>query len=323
MIAVTGSNGFIGRRLLSYLADSGYPGLAVSRRCNQTIPKNWESVGRDEFLNIKSKFQYNVLIHLEAKHHVTSNKVCASAEFHQVNVEGTQIALDAAGRAGCKGFIYFSSVKAVQPTFNIATEQGLKAGETQYGRSKWDAEKSVDNWVRTDPSRWAIILRPAVVYGPGNTANIFSMLDAVARRRFLLVNAGQNVKSVVSLENVCAAVGFLLAQKNTGIEVFNVTDSQPVTVKVLAEYMALALGVPSPSKTLPLVAAKSIANFGDVLDKLGFQFWPLNTSRLAGLTENCYFSPEKILKAGYCPVETTRQGIERLADWYKSINRSA
>lgn len=317
-LVITGSSGFIGRRLSSYLENLGYSGLAVSRRPNQNLPNNWNSASREDFITNKTKLQCRIVIHLEAKHHVIRSDSAAAAEFVQVNVEGTQTILDAAERAGCTGFIYFSSIKAVEPKSNFVTEHGLGPGNTQYGRSKWEAEKLVEKWVAIDPNRWALILRPAVVYGPGNTANIYSMVDAIARRRFPLVNAGVNVKSVVSLENICAAVAFLLSRRHTGVEVFNVTDPLPVTVKAISGYMADALGVPRPSRTLPLSAAKTIASIGDLLDGIGFPYWPLNTNRLAGLTEDCYFSPTKLLEAGYLPVETTQQGINRLVDWYKS-----
>jgi len=321
-IVITGSSGFIGRRLSIYLENLGCSGLAVSRHPFHGLPNTWNRVAREDFIANKTKVQYRVVIHLEAKHHVIRPDNGAAAEFDQVNVKGTQTILDAAERAGCTGFIYFSSIKAVEPKSTIVTEHGLGPGESLYGRSKWNAEKLVENWVAMDPNRWALILRPSVVYGPGNTANIYSMLDAIARGRFPLVNAGANVKSVVSLENICAAVAFLLSRKNAGVEVFNITDPQPVTVKAISGYMADALGVPRPSRTLPLSAARTIASIGDLLDQIGFPYWPLNTNRLAGLTEDCYFSPAKLLEAGYIPVETTQQGIERLVDWYKSQNQT-
>jgi hypothetical protein len=46
-------------------------------------------------------------------------------------------------------------------------------------------------WGIKDPERSALILRLAVVYGSGNTDDLFSMVDARARGRFFLV--GQNV----------------------------------------------------------------------------------------------------------------------------------
>jgi GlcNAc-P-P-Und epimerase len=116
-----------------------------------------------------------------------------------------------------------------------------------------------------DSKRFALILAPAVVYGPGNTANLFSMVDALARGRFFLV--GRNdIKSLISLKNLCAAVVYLLPRMQPGVEVYNLVDERSYSVRELASMMARH-GY-EMEWTIVAVAAKGIASFGDAFTSL-------------------------------------------------------
>jgi nucleoside-diphosphate-sugar epimerase len=315
-VVVTGASGFIGRRLVQVLASNGMAGLAVSRTAVTSLPDGWTYLPRDRFLNEATPRPVRAIIHLEARHHVFRQTPESIAEMEQVNVGGTAAMLQAADRYQCPAFLYFSSIKAVDPGLGQTDELAPGPGRTLYGRTKWQAESLVRQWVSAHPTRSARILRPAVVYGPGNTANLYSMMDAVARGRFPLVAGGKNVKSIVSLENVCASVVHLLARLQPGTEVFNLAEPESFPVHVLGQQMARALGVAAPTRSIPLGLARLLAWIGDGIMAAGVQGFPMNSTRLEGLVENSHFSARKLLETGFTPVESTKDGIQRLADWY-------
>ena len=97
-------------------------------------------------------------------------------------------------------------------------------------------------WAAADVCRAALILRPAVVYGPGNTANLFALVDAIARGRFFLAGSNDNRKSLVAVQNVVAAVEHLAARMQPGVELFYLVDRESFSVREIAGMVARALG---------------------------------------------------------------------------------
>ena len=316
-VVVTGATGFIGQRLIHVLASSQRGGVAVSRREVLDLPTGWMHLERSRYVSGTVPFRPSCVIHLEARHHVFHRTETETAELEQVNIGGTREMLERAGQLGCPAFIYFSSIKAVRPAGGLNTESAEGPGDSPYGRSKWAAEQLVRAWAREQAGRSALILRPAVVYGAGNQANLYAMLDAVAQHRFPLVGGGSNVKSIVSLENVCQAVNHLLGRMTPGVQVFNLVDPASYSVSEIAGMMARSLGMPAPRASIPFWAARLLALAGDGLACLGIEGFPMNSPRLEGLIEPSHFSAESLIATGFVPVKTTEEGIAHLVRWYR------
>lgn len=317
-VVVTGASGFIGHRLIQALASAGRGGIAISRRDELDVAAGWRHLKRSRYLSGDVPQPVGCVIHLEARHHVFHRTESELAEIERVNIGGTREMLERAGQLGCRTFIYFSSIKAVRATGGVNTELAAGPGDSPYGRSKWAAEQLVRDWAGKQQGRSALILRPAVVYGPGNQANLYAMLDAVARRRFPLVGGARNIKSIVSLENVCKAVNHLLGRMTPGVQVFCLVDPASYPVAEIAAMMARSLGVPAPQSSIPLKAARLLALVGDGLGRMGIKRFPMNSTRLEGLIEPSHFSSEALVATGFVPAETTEEGILRLARWYQS-----
>ena len=256
----------------------------------------------------------DTLVHLEVKQHVPRPGPADRADFLRVNVDGTARWLEWCGRVGIRRVIYLSSIKAVRAAPEGPT---LEAAEgpagSPYGDSKWQAERLVREWVEADSSRAAVILRPAVIYGPGSTANIAAMMTALRRRRFFLVGTNDNRKSLASVDNVVAAIAFVGDRMILGkTDVFNVADTETITVRQLDGRLRRALGRSGNSPTLPLSVARLAAGAGEVFHRLAGRELPLNRSRLAALLETTWFPPDKLLATGFKPVRTLDEGLTEL-----------
>jgi nucleoside-diphosphate-sugar epimerase len=92
-------------------------------------------------------------------------------EYRKVNVEGTRALVTQAAKAGVKHFVFMSSLHAVAADSDERlSEQTEPHPVSAYGRSKLAAEKAIQEELRTSGCAWTI-LRPPLVYGPGNKAN--------------------------------------------------------------------------------------------------------------------------------------------------------
>jgi len=316
-VIVTGASGFVGRRLCRDLAAAGISGIAVSRRPIDSLPPGWQWRERAALLAERDSVAVgDVVVHLEVKHHVATPNRSDCAEFTRVNVEGTEEWLRWCDDRSIARFIYFSSIKAVGASDCCQDEAVEAEPATPYGQSKREGERRVRRWAE-QAERRALILRPAVVYGPGSTANIFAMVRAIDRGVFFFAGENVNVKSLVSLRNVTAAVVYLIPRLSAGCNIFNLVDRTSCTVREIATAVTQELGRPQLPRTLPLSLLRPTAALGDFLKRVGSNLFPINSARLDALIETTYFSPEKLTSTGFVHPQTTREGLREMVAWYR------
>lgn len=323
-IVVNGASGFVGPRVIAELARSGHTGYAVSRREVMGLPQGWKWLPRAEILDGKV-FHFEDhdapqwLVHLEVKQHIEAPTEADLREFQTVNVDGTRQWLEWCDRHGVERFALFSTIKAVGDDKGVQDEAVDSGPTTPYGTSKRQAEKLVAVWAGSKAGRHAVIVRPAVIYGPGNQANVFLMVQAIDRGFFLLVGKNENVKSLVSITNVAAALSHLLKRGAAGTEIYYIVDRESYSVSEIANMLAAELGREGRMWKLPLGVARLAAEAGELFRKTTGRSLPLTRSRLKALTETTHFNCHKLLKTGFVHPQATRDGLREMVAWYKQI----
>lgn len=321
-IAITGASGFVGPQLLNGLARAGHSGYAIARREVRDLPPAWIWLSRECALS-GGEFAKGGLpspdwvIHLEVQHHVDAPTANDVAEFQKVNVDATRAWLQWCVRVGVKRFALFSSIKAVGQSRQCQDEFANTPPSGPYGKSKRHAEELVRSWAAESADRTALILRPAVIYGPANQANILAMVRAIDRGMFLLVGRNDNVKSIVSAKNLIAAVVHLICIASPGLALYNVVDLESYTVRDLADMMSRALGKERPPRSLPVLIARVAAAVCDSLKRVTGRSMPLTNSRLSALLETSHFTNHKLLSTGFIHPQSTEQGLEEMITWYR------
>lgn len=319
---VTGCSGFVGQALTKHLAASGIGGYAVSREGRTLVPAGWRAFTRQAVLDGGALQGSDTprpewVIHLEVKQHVDAPTAADIADFERVNVEGTRRWLEWSARSGIECFMLFSTIKAAGDSLHPQDEDTATLPTTVYGKSKRRGEDELRQWAAKDARRHGIILRPAVIYGPGNRANIYSMVKGIDRGRFLLVGKNDNVKSLVSISNTVAAAGFLLGRTGTGCRLYNLVDAQSYSVRAIAEMTSAALGKPK-SKSIPPLVAKCIVAANAPLVALTGRSLPLTQSRLKALLETTHFVPRRLREAGFVHPQSTAEGLKEMVQWYRT-----
>jgi nucleoside-diphosphate-sugar epimerase len=299
-VVVTGAGGFLGKHLVSALAVAGHGGVAVSRQSARILPPRWRGAKRPEFLATGPVAAVDWVVHLEVKQHIPQPTVCDLEEFQRVNVEGTAAWLGWCARHDVTRFAYLSTIKAVRPNPAGATDEGAAGPPASpYGASKWNAEQLVRQWAAADARRAVLILRPAVIYGAGCTANVASMRNAIVQNRFFLVGLNDNIKSLVAVENVTAALAFLLERARPGCEIYNLVDDASFSVREIDARLRSRLGKTGNSPSLPRFVAVAAALTGDLCWRLTRRQLPVDSARLAALLETTWFSADKLKRAGF------------------------
>jgi len=311
-ILVTGATGFVGRGLLPLLAVRGHTGVATGRTAPTGLPPGWIGLDRERVLADAAGIpRPDGIIHLEVKQHVPRPTAADVDEFDRVNVGGTRVWLDWAGRHGVGRFVLASSIKAVAPSRQPQFEQAPLEPDTPYGLSKARAETLVREWAASDTSRAAVILRPAPVYGPGNEANLAAFVRQIRAGRPCLVGSGVTRKAIVSRTNLAAALEFTLVRAGPGVEVFNVSDRETPSLGELARLIAELADAPAPRR-VPAFAARLLAPVGDLVSRLTGRDLPLTSARLKALEEMSVFPCDKLVAAGFLHPQTTKEGLAEM-----------
>ncbi len=299
LIALTGATGFIGHHLLAELPKRGYRIRVLLRRPSE-VPMGASSAVIGDIAsphNMAAALRdVDMVVHSAGLAHAMSGK--PEDDYRAINTEATIKLAQAAERAGVKRFIFLSSIRAQSGPVaeGILTEDLEPRPTDAYGRSKLDAEKGLAE-LGID---WAA-LRPVLVYGPGVKCNMAALLKLAQSPWPLPLGGLKGKRSLLSLDNLTAALDTLLKAPGPLRRAFIAADPEPVTVPDIVAALREGLGrgsglIPVPSFALGTAAA--LLGKGEAYQ------------RLAG---SLVASPEALKKLGWQPVSSTRDGLAQLA----------
>jgi len=259
-IVVTGANGFVGRHLCSAFAAQGTETVGLVRRLEHH-PACTEQIAAGDLLNashLKSQLEgAHAVVHLAAvTHSADNNTPSALANFRDTNVGATIELARAALAVGVQHFVFMSSIKVNgECTRDVAgraqrfSSTDTPQPEDNYGRSKWDAEVAL-NEMFANSSAELTILRPPLVYGPGNKGNFPRLMRWVTSPWPLPLAAINNRRSLIYVNNLADAV-VLAATRRYGGGTFTLADVDLSTPELIQQ-LAIALAVQPRLITLPL-----------------------------------------------------------------------
>jgi nucleoside-diphosphate-sugar epimerase len=280
LVFITGINGFVGRNLKPYLAkDFDIKGIS-------------QKVKGDGFtyeMFLEENRAYDAIIHLAGKAHDLKG-TANDSEYYDVNYELTKKLYDQFLQSKAEKFIYISSVKASADTVEgVLTEDVLPNPVTAYGKSKLMAENYILAQLPAD--KQVYILRPCMIHGPGNKGNLNLLHGIVTKGIPYPLGSFKNVRSFLSVENLCFVINELLVQKEIPSGVYQVADDLSLSTNKVIELIGDSLGTKSRIWNVPCAWVTMAARLGN---HLGL---PLNTHRLQKLTESYVVGNAKIVAA--------------------------
>ena len=285
-ILITGVHGFVGSNLVKALSsENTIYGLDIVAPQKAGVVKtySWNDL---EDGNIP---EVDAIIHLAGKAHDTKNQSKAQVYF-DINTGLTQKIYDYFLKSSAKKFIFFSSVKAAADRVvgDVLTEDIVPSPKGPYGESKIKAEEYIQSKWSVDKSVY--ILRPCMIHGPGNKGNLNLLYQVVRKGIPWPLGAFENRRTFTSIDNLSYIIkGLLTKEVDSGI--YHIADDESISTNELIQIICEAMGKKAAIWHLNKSMMKSIAKLGSILHL------PLNTERLAKLTENYVVSNAKIKKA--------------------------
>lgn len=271
-IVVTGASGFIGQNLTAYLQAAGFSIYPLSLRGS---------------FDLSAIDGADVVIHL-AGIALDTHKTSDPDVYHRVNTLLTTQVYDAFLSSSATTFIFLSSVKAVADHADTPLEETQRPNpKTPYARSKWAAEQSIAE-KPLPPGKKYFILRPCMIHGPGRKGHLELLYKVVQKGIPWPLAAFHNMRSMLSMENLCFVIGQLITRDDIPAGVYHVADDEPISTNQLIALMANLSNRRPVLLKLPVKWISAIARLGDLLHL------PLNSERLQKLTGSFVVSNAKL-----------------------------
>jgi UDP-glucose 4-epimerase len=299
-ILVTGASGFVGRALVTELANAGHTVRAAMRQPADVFPRSVEVVAVSD---LTRPVEWRALlkgaetvIHLAGIAHAGPG--IADEVYDRVNRLATAELANAARATGIGHLLFMSSIRAQSGPSSTAIllETDTPQPTDAYGRSKLAAEDAI----RASGTPFTI-LRPVLIYGSGVKGNLARLMALAHKPWPLPLGLCRNRRSLLSRQNLIEAIHFALASPAAKNETYIVADPAPLS---LAEIVtALRAGEGRSPSLLPVPPA-FLSLAANALGRA--EEW----RRLGG---GQIANPSKLLNAGWRPKVDTRAGLAALA----------
>lgn len=224
IIAVTGSSGFIGKKLVSKLQLSGHEVLKLDIAEGINI-LNW-----DEMKEIKS---FDVLVHLAALSFVPVSYE-KPREFYHLNINGVLNGIELCRLNGAK-FVFSSSYIYGQPEYLPINEDHPLKGFNPYAETKIIGEKICKDYYKYFKVK-SIIMRPFNIYGQGQNENfLIPLILKQAKTGVVNLIDPRPKRDFIHVDDVVRAFQFAVEDKNTGFDEFNVGSGISYSVQEVVQ----------------------------------------------------------------------------------------
>ncbi|MGH9719243.1 MAG: NAD-dependent epimerase/dehydratase family protein [Bryobacteraceae bacterium] len=307
-ILITGATGFIGSHLAKRLVDAGAH-VRCLVRSGKALPEGMVAVPGD-LRNPVQLDPSDIVFHLAG---VTKGSD-AQAYFHG-NVETTKNLLAA---LRTRRLVHVSSLAVMGPSRdgNPLDENALTRPVSDYGRSKLDAERAVRT---SEFASAAVIVRPPVVYGPGDR-DVFEVFRAASKGFFFRIGRVERYFSYVFVDDLVDGLISAATIDSAAGKTFFLASPSPVSWTEFADRIESLMNRKCKVVSLPESVAFAAAEVAEKLSRLGLAPKVLTRDKVREARHRYWICgtahAESVL--GFRAKTSLDEGLATTLTWYKN-----
>jgi len=320
-VAITGSNGFVGSRLTSYLLHKGYQVDCLVRETSNLdlLPKDAPIVTVDynDRKNLKHKLDgCNVLIHNAALTRANNWE-----EFKLTNVLLTEDLVRIGNELPTiEQFIFISSQSAAGPAKDLSSplkENDQAQPLSHYGKSKLEAEKRI---IERSLKPYTII-RPTSVFGPGDK-DFLLYFKLVKKHISIRIGKYPQYYNLIYVDDLIKLISLTILQKKAYNEIFFAGYKEPLSQKTFTGLLEQVTNSFTNPIKIPNCALNLIGKIADIYSRIRKKAALLSSQKVLDLSQTYWLvdtsKAENILdfKPGFDILEA----LHITFNWYKDHN---
>jgi nucleoside-diphosphate-sugar epimerase len=259
---VTGGSGFVGGALIRRLVADGWRvrALARSERSAQAVTRAGAEPAAGDLDQVDALAAgaggADVVFHCAAFVKQWGRR----EEYLRGNVTGTRNVIEACRRAGVPRMVHVGTEAAMlagEPLIDINEDTPLRPdSKSLYCSTKAMAELAVREANGGDLR--TVVVRPRLVWGPGDTTILPALVEAVRKGRFRWIGGGRHLTSTTHVDNAVHGLVLAATASDPGPSYF-VTDGPPVVFRDFIGELVGTQGVEIPDRGLPPGLARFVA----------------------------------------------------------------
>lgn len=327
-LLITGGNGLLGRHLASALLDRGdsvrvlaLPGEDAGGLEARGVSVHRGDIRRPETLSAPMRGA-RAVVHLAGLMGVWR----PMADYHDVNVTGTENVCRAALAEGVSRVVHVSSWTVYGMDLGQPAREDfvLRPFREPYAVTKAEGDRAVQQMI-TDDRLPAVIIRPGTFVGPGDHLHYGRMADRLRSGRGIIVGRGDNALPFVYVTDVVQGLLLALDSEHAVGQAYNISNDQPLTQQQFLTAIAEDTGVDPPRLHVPYGALYAVGYVAErvaritrsrrqpVLTRLGVKLFGTDNRLAIDKARN---------ELGYRPRVTLREGARQTAAWYLAHRNS-
>lgn len=238
-------------------------------------------------------------------------------EYYETNLLGATNVCDYAGAVGCSHIVFTSSISPYGPSEESRHEGSLPVPETPYGGSKLAAEKMHIAWQAAALQRKLLIVRPGVVFGPGEGGNVTRLVHSLVKGYFVYMGNRETRKAggyVKELTNVFLFGIDYQVKNGEGVTLMNFS-MRPTPA--LGEYVDAIRKVGCIRRSPLSIPRKLLLGVSYPIDFVASIFrvkQPISPTRIRKLYRSTNIEAHRLHELGYAYQYTLEEAFE---DWKK------
>lgn len=267
---------------------------------------------RQRIVNAALPPRCDLIVNLAATHREPGH---LPQEYYETNLPGAENVCAYASESAAPQIVFTSSISPYGASETPKNEDTLPVPDTAYGGSKLVAEKIHLAWQQAGTSRGLVILRPGVVFGPGEYANVSRLVHSLVKGYFVYTGNKETRKAGVYVKELCRVMQFAVEYQRSNRQpalLWNVSFDPPPTLEMFVQAICNAAGLRRRPLSIPRSLLMGVSYpIHNVAQLFGIQ-QPINPVRMRKIFNSTNIEPKRLREAGYQWQYTLE---EAFADW--------